>query len=217
MLALQFSADGKFLATGGGVPSRSGEVKIWNRGRWRDCVREFKDAHSDTVFGVAFSADGKLLASCGADRFIRVFDLNDGKLVKTFEGHTNHVLSVSWRRDGRTLASAGADKTVKLWDLVTGEQKFNYENRFKKEVTSVHYLSGQSIVLWRPSGDGNMRILKDENGGDVQGFGGDKGFIQSAAVTADGKTVAVGGDTSTLCTSMSGDDGKQLISFEPPK
>jgi outer membrane protein assembly factor BamB len=215
ILALQFSADGKSLAVGGGIPSRSGEVKIVNPTNGA-ILREFKDAHSDTVFGVAFSADGKLLASCGADRFIRVFDLATGKLAKTFEGHTHHVLSVSWKRDGRTLASAGADKTIKLWDMVTGEQKLNIENRFKKEATSVHYLWGQNSVL-ASSGDGTVRILKDEGGGDIKQYGGsDRGFIQSAAVSADGKLVVSGGDSSVLF-GYDGADGKQIISFEPPK
>ncbi len=214
VLALNFSADGKWLATGGGVPSRSGEVKIWNAADGK-LFREFKDAHSDTVFGVAFSADGKLLASCGADKFIRIFDLNDGKLVKTFEGHTHHVLGVSWRRDGRTLASAGADKNVKIWDMITGEQKFNIENRFKKEVTSVHYLWGQNVVL-ASGGDAAMRTMKDENGNDVKSFGGEKGYLQSAAISADGKTVVAGGDNSNLF-GFDANDGKQQFMFEPPK
>lgn len=215
ILALQFSADGKSLAVGGGIPSRSGEVKIVNPANGA-VLREFKDAHSDTVFGVAFTADGKLLATCGADRFIRIFDVAGGKLVKTFEGHTHHVLSVSWKRDGRTLASAGADKTIKLWDMVTGEQKLNIENRFKKEATSVHYLWGQNSVL-TSSGDGTVRLLKDEGGGDIKSYGGnDRGFIQSAAISADGKIVVTGGDSSVLF-GYDGTDGKQLISFEPPK
>ena len=214
ILALQFSADGKSLAVGGGVPSRSGEVKIVNPANGA-ILREFKEAHSDSVFGVAISADGKLLASCGADRFIRVFDLITGKLAKTFEGHTHHVLSVSWKRDGRTLASAGADKTIKLWDMVTGEQKLNIENRFKKEATSVHYLLGQNSML-ASSGDGSVRILKEEGGGDIRGFGGERGFVQNAAISADGKLVVTGGDSSVLF-GYDANDGKQIISFEPPK
>ncbi|HLX64336.1 MAG TPA: c-type cytochrome domain-containing protein [Planctomycetota bacterium] len=214
VMALQFSPDGKWLATGSGVPSRSGEVKLWNVNDGT-LVREFKDAHSDTVFGLAFTSNGKLLASCSADRFIRVFDAASGKLVRTFEGHTDHVMSVSWKRDGRILASAGADKTVKFWDAITGEQKFNVENRFRKEVTSVHYMPGQNLIL-AAGADNSLKLLREDNGNDARNFGNDKGFIQSAAVTADGKTVLAGGDDSVL-RAWDSNDGKLLGAFEAPK
>ncbi|MEI6235105.1 MAG: c-type cytochrome domain-containing protein [Planctomycetota bacterium] len=214
ILSLSYSPDGKSLAAGGGVPSRSGEVRIINPLNGA-VLRDFKDAHSDSVFGVAFSGDGKRLASCGADRMIRVFNVADGKLVKTFEGHTNHVLSISWKRDGRTLVSSGADKTVKFWDMLTGEQRLNIENRFKKEVTSIHYLWGQSNLLVS-AGDGYSKILKDDTGGDVKTYGSNLGYVQSAAVTADGKTVVMGGESSVLM-GFDAADGKQLFQFDPPK
>ena len=114
--ALAFSPDGEFLAVGGGEPSRIGELKIVSI-RDGSVTKEIKDAHSDTVFGLAFSPDGKLLASCGADRFMKVFDVSTGALVKTFEGHTRPVLDVAWQADGRVLSTAGADKVVKVWDF----------------------------------------------------------------------------------------------------
>ena len=119
--ALAFSPDGEFLAVGGGEPSRIGELKIVSVHNG-SVTKEIKDAHSDTVFGLAFSPDGKLLASCGADRFMKVFDVSTGALVKTFEGHTHHVLDVAWQADGRVLSTAGADKVVKVWDFNNGRR-----------------------------------------------------------------------------------------------
>src|SRR5207249_1307795 len=139
--AVRFSPDGKRLATGGGEPTRGGEIQIWqvaaerpsNRSsRRKEALTEirnsqslltsaatintvlptrsagtplqsFTNVHSDAVFGLDFSADGKYLASSAADKFVKVLDLTTGKVVKTFEGHTHHVLGVSWKRDGRTL------------------------------------------------------------------------------------------------------------------
>ena len=67
---------------------------------------EIKNGHSDTVFGVCFSPDGTKLATCGADKFVKVFEIPSGKFIKAFEGHTHHVLDVGWKFDGKLLASA---------------------------------------------------------------------------------------------------------------
>ncbi|HEV3418370.1 MAG TPA: c-type cytochrome domain-containing protein, partial [Pirellulales bacterium] len=91
VIALDFSPNGKLLATGSGEPSRSGELKLWNPADG-SLVRTIPDAHSDTIFCVRFSPDGEQLASCGADRFVKVWNVASGALVKPFEGHTHHVL-----------------------------------------------------------------------------------------------------------------------------
>ncbi|HEV3025203.1 MAG TPA: c-type cytochrome domain-containing protein, partial [Pirellulales bacterium] len=103
VIALAFSPDGKLLATGGGEPSRSGELKIFNVAEGT-LARAIPDAHSDTIFGLEFSPNGLYLASSAADRFVKVFDVAAGKLHKSFEGHTHHVLDVSWKWDGKVLA-----------------------------------------------------------------------------------------------------------------
>src|SRR5205085_2051611 len=69
--ALAFSADGKLLATGGGEPSRSGEIKLWNVGNG-ELVRDLPNIHSDVVLGLEFSPDGNFLASAAADKMARV-------------------------------------------------------------------------------------------------------------------------------------------------
>src|SRR5262249_27823408 len=85
--ALDFSPDGKTLAVGGGEPSRSGEIKIFNLADGA-LVKAIKEPHSDTVNCLDFSPDGQQLASCAADRFVKVWNVADGKFVRSFEGHT---------------------------------------------------------------------------------------------------------------------------------
>ena len=195
VLALAFSPDGKLLATGGGEPSRSGELKIWNTADGK-LVRAITPSHSDTVFGIEFSPEGQYVASAAADRFVKVFDVNAGTLVRTFEGHTHHVLDVAWRSDGKVLASGGADNVIKIWDFTTGDQKLT-ATALPKEVTSVTFV-GMLNKLIASCGDRNVRLYNADSQGPERSFTGPADFIYAAAVTSDGKIVVGGGQDSTL-------------------
>jgi WD40 repeat protein len=72
--------------------------------------------HTDRVFGVCFSPDGKRLATANWDGTVKVWDAATGQLVRTLEGHTKAVTSVCFSPDGQRLASASLDGTVKVWD-----------------------------------------------------------------------------------------------------
>ncbi len=186
--ALAFSPDGQLLATGGGQPSRSGEVKLWDPAQGK-LVRNLADAHSDTVFGLEFSPDGKYLASAAADRLVKVFDSVEGDLVRVFEGHTHHVLDVAWRADGQLLASCGADKVIKVWDFKTGEQKETIGG-FEKEITSISFV-GTGDDLLTSSGDGLVRLGERH-------FRGAHDFLYTTASSVDGQTVIAGGQDGVL-------------------
>ena len=211
VLALDFSPDGQWLATGGGVPSRSGEVKIWKVSD-STLVREITPSHSDTVFSLNFSRDGKYLATASADKFVKIFEAGTGKLVKSLAGHTHYVLGVNWKADGREIASSGADKVVKLWAFPGGEQIKTIED-FKKEVTSVRFM-GIGGEFLTASGDTRVRSMNEE-GKTVREFSGNKGFLFSTAVTPDGQLILGGGQDSVLRI-WNAKDGKNLFSIEPP-
>lgn len=192
--ALAFSVDGKWLASGGGEPSRSGEIKVWN---WEtmELVHDLKTIHSDSVSALEFSPDAQYLASGSADRFVRVVDLASGKTRHSMEGHTHHVLDVSWQADGRALVSAGADAVVKIWDAVTGERKRNIEG-FKKEATGVGFLGNKAEVL-ASSGDASIAVY-GLDGKRRRVMEGARGFIFAESVSADGRYVAGGGQDGVL-------------------
>jgi WD40 repeat protein len=75
------------------------------------------NGHSSLVISVAFSPDGKTLASAGGDETIKLWDVTTGKVLQTLTGHSGYVLSVVYSPDGQTLASGGRDGTIKIWRL----------------------------------------------------------------------------------------------------
>ncbi len=211
--ALAFSHDGKLLATGGGEPSRSGELKIFDVADG-SLVRSLPEAHSDTVFGLEFSPDGKYLASSAADRFVKVFELADGSLERSFEGHTHHVLDVSWKGDGKVLASAGADNVIKVWDFVTGDQR-RTSQAFGKEVTSLEFI-GATPKLVASSGDKTVRLVNTDDGKLERTYSGSQDFMYSTGLSADGRLAVSGGQDSTLFVWLV-EGGQLLKSFAAPQ
>jgi hypothetical protein len=82
-----------------------------------EILRTLSGHHMDSVLSVAFSPDGKILASGSADRTIKLWDVATGKELRTLSGHTSYVLSVAFSPDGKILASGSGDRTINLWDV----------------------------------------------------------------------------------------------------
>ena len=145
----------------------------------KSLVKEFKDAHSDTIFGAEFSRDGKQLLSGAADKFVKIFDIATGKHVRSFEGHTHHVLDVSWKADGTSIASAGADNVIKVWNVDTGEQRRTIGG-YSKQVTSLRFVGiGENLISC--GGDKSVRYHKAGNGQNYRSFSGGTDFMYAAA------------------------------------
>ena len=80
------------------------------------------DADRTGIHGVAFSPDGKRLASASGDNSVKVWDAQTGKETLTLKGHTGRIESVTFSPDGQRLATGSKDHTFRVWDAATGKE-----------------------------------------------------------------------------------------------
>jgi WD40 repeat protein len=117
--ALEFSPDGTLLAAATFRRNRfEGEVELWD---WQAERR----ARRLDVFaqGIAFSPDGRHVATAEITGRARVWDVRTRQPVTTLEQQSGMLFTVSYSPDGRTIATAGADRTIRLWGTSTGTER----------------------------------------------------------------------------------------------
>jgi len=172
VMALAFSVDGTQLAIGSGAPSRSGQLSIINIGDANitaaissgtpSIAASLIDLHSDTILALAYSPDGKWLATGGADKMTKLIDTKTNSVSRVLEGHTHYVLGLAWQDDSYRLATASADTTVKVWDVEQGESLKTITG-FGTEITSIAYVGKSSNVV--TSTLNNLVRVHDTNSG----------------------------------------------------
>lgn len=128
--AAVFSPDGKVAVTTTGEWDKKakkweGEIKFWDVSAGK-LLRSVK-GHGDAIESVAFSLDGKKLATGGDDNIAIIWDVASGKALQTLisgkdKGHKDKILAVAFNQDASRLATASADNTVKIWEVSTGKE-----------------------------------------------------------------------------------------------
>ncbi len=207
---LAFSPDGKRLALAGGTWSDTDGfvpfLKLWDvekqkliEGKLGEIPRELNDIGPNGVECLAYSLDGKLVATAWRDAKIRLFDgqTGDFKTLLDPEAQVMHgITGIAFSPDSKTLASKGKDNTVVLWDLTKGKP----ERPLKGHKRSVSAIAFSRDGRWIATGAGAAKygdyevILWDAKTGDAkQTFTGLTVPVHVIAFSPDGKTLVVSG------------------------
>jgi len=149
--------------------------------------------HSDIVYDVAWSPDGKQIASASDDKTVQVWNATTGSTIFTYRGHTGKAHAVAWSPDGQYIASASDDnndKTVQVWNATTGSTIFTYRG----------HTAGVNDVAWSidskrvasASFDNTVQVWDATTGSNPLTYQGHSYYVIDLAWSPDGTRIVSG-------------------------
>ncbi len=195
--SLAISPDGKILAVGrwlAGKPGRNGLLSLWDVAKGWETRR--LPGNEAGHHAVAFSPNGRELASVGADVMVRRWDVATGEEILAANGHEATVYAVAFSPDGTTLASASSDHTIRLWDVLTGQERLKLPGHNKEAyvssvafspdgkmlVSAAFYAYSGAVILWDAA-----------TGKELRRFEGHRYGASAVAFSPNGRMIASGG------------------------
>jgi len=148
--------------------------------------------HSDTVYGLSFHPGGELLASAGADRAVKVWDVANGKRLYTLSDPTDWVYCVAWSPDKKHLAAGGVDKSVRVWAAdKDGGKLVHSVFAHEKAVARLAY-SADGAALYTAGEDKVIKAWDTAKMTESKVYATQPESVLTLALRPDGKQLAIG-------------------------
>jgi WD40 repeat protein len=205
ILAVAFSPNGQTVASS----SVDQTIRLWDVSWDAACdapivpaatasvARLFGDGHDLTAtWALAFSSDGKTLASGGADQMIKLWNVETQRCDRLLQGHTAVVQSIAFSADGLTLVSAALNQSMRLWDVPTGQCIKTWQGYSKVVFGVAFHPNGQ--ILASCHGDQTLRLWDVQTGDCLNCLRGHTARISSLAFSPNGQILASGGYDQTI-------------------
>jgi len=169
-------------------------VKLWDAQTEQELAT--LKGHDATVYSVAFSPNGRMLASGSMDDTVKLWDARTKRELATLKGHGHWVRSVAFSPDGKTLASGSYDNTVKLWDARSRQELAELKGH-TDSVNSVAF-SPDGKTLASGSWDNTVKLWDARFRQELATLNGHAYVVSSVAFSPDGKTLASGSWDNTV-------------------
>lgn len=182
--AMAFAPSGKELAVGG-----YHEIMIWSTAEPK-LARRIKDVEQ-RVFGLAFSADGKVLAAAGGTPGVSgeaaLYDPATGKLIRRLGTMSDVALGLAFSPDGKRLAVCAADRSIRVYDSASGKESLLIEDHADWVMCINWSTDGKRLVSG--SRDKTVKVFDAESGDSMTTYPGHGETVLAVAFAADGKAV----------------------------